>query len=555
LDDGAFQITDKDGKITRVPQEINYKGIIHIGKKPTKAFKPPLMGITCLGPSHGFDPKNNTSGFILWLNHNGIMVDPPVNSTEWLINSNVNPKTISSVILTHCHADHDAGTFQKILEDEKITIYTTETIMDSFVRKYSALTGQTQKRIYELFDFHPVTLGAPTRINAAQFWFHYALHSIPSLGFYFYFQNQSFYYTSDHLNHPESFEKFKSEGILTEERYKFLMDFPWHHKIIYHEAGIPPLHTPIGYLDCLPDDIKNKITVYHIAEKDFPDTTDLRLAKFGIEHTLYPEIQPPKFQDACDVLDVLSHIDIFQNFNILKAKEFLSIIKEERYAPGDFICKKGTEGDNFYIIVRGSVRVEGIPEAKGKTYGTYEYFGETSLIINAKRNADMVADTEVIVYSISKVLFLNYIDGTDLEENFKNLAKIRKSNSWAVLTESSTFRKMTSAQKTQLEAIMVYEELPIGTVLIEQGKKFNKAFIIRDGIVEVSKNEKQVHVLLSGDFVGEISSLQKHGVSHYSFICKTDFEGYSVHHKDMSRYIQNNPRVYMNLVAFYEDNA
>ena len=48
-------------------------------------------------------------GFIIWLNHFGIMVDPPVNSTEWLLDSNVNPKFIDSIILTHCHADHDAG--------------------------------------------------------------------------------------------------------------------------------------------------------------------------------------------------------------------------------------------------------------------------------------------------------------------------------------------------------------------------------------------------------------------------------------------------------------
>ena len=35
----------------------------------------------------------------------------------------------SALILTHCHADHDAGTFQKILQERKVTVLTTPTIM------------------------------------------------------------------------------------------------------------------------------------------------------------------------------------------------------------------------------------------------------------------------------------------------------------------------------------------------------------------------------------------------------------------------------------------
>ena len=78
------------------------------------------------------------------------MIDPPVNSTEWLLYSNVNPKLIDSIILTHCHADHDAGTFQKILEEGKITVYTTETIMMSFLRKYSALINVSADYLMKL---------------------------------------------------------------------------------------------------------------------------------------------------------------------------------------------------------------------------------------------------------------------------------------------------------------------------------------------------------------------------------------------------------------------
>lgn len=40
-------------------------------------FSPPKFGISVLGNSHGFDAKGSTSGYILWVNGRGIMIDPP----------------------------------------------------------------------------------------------------------------------------------------------------------------------------------------------------------------------------------------------------------------------------------------------------------------------------------------------------------------------------------------------------------------------------------------------------------------------------------------------
>jgi glyoxylase-like metal-dependent hydrolase (beta-lactamase superfamily II) len=40
------------------------------------------------------------------------MVDPPPHSSELLLQAGIEPKAITATILTHCHADHDAGTFQ-----------------------------------------------------------------------------------------------------------------------------------------------------------------------------------------------------------------------------------------------------------------------------------------------------------------------------------------------------------------------------------------------------------------------------------------------------------
>lgn len=556
-DDGNFVVEDTDwARTIEVPGEVGFNIIYDTGERLPEPYLPPVLGITCLGPSHGFDTEDNTSGFLLWINHQGTMVDPPVNSTEWLRKSNVNPKLINTIILTHCHADHDAGTFQKILEEGRITIYSTETVMHSFVRKYHALTRIPMKELFTLFEFVPVIVGKSYMINGAEFRFSYALHSIPSLSFEFNFQDMSFLYSSDHLNDPDKFKEMFEKGILTETRYRDLLNFAWHHTIIYHEAGIPPLHTRVDYLKTLPEDIQKKITVYHIAKKDMPKDTKLTLATFGMENTVYPPITPPRHEEAYRLLDVLSNIDIFRNFPISKSKEFLTLVEEEIFKRGDYIIRKNTMGDKFYIIQSGNVKVEGMEQEEPndgafKRYGSYEYFGEASLILERPRSADVIAETDVIALTIEKSRFLNFIKGSDLLDKFAQLNEIRKTGTWEVLSQSRLLGGITSAQKTQLELIMDRKTFRAGSYLIEQGRNFYEAFIIKHGTVEVLSNGRVVEKLGRGDFCGEIFCLQKESPSTLTFRAVSDIDVYAIDRPRLVHYIADNPGVYMRLNYVY----
>jgi ribonuclease BN (tRNA processing enzyme) len=133
------------------------------------------------------------------------MVDPPPYSTLLLRKMGIPSKFVRWIIISHTHADHDAGAFQKLLESEKIELITTRTIMESFVRKYSALTDLPQEYIKTLFDFRPVKIGHATRVNGAEFQFFYALHSIPTVGFYVKILDKSIYFSGDTYYDPEGY--------------------------------------------------------------------------------------------------------------------------------------------------------------------------------------------------------------------------------------------------------------------------------------------------------------------------------------------------------------
>jgi CRP-like cAMP-binding protein/phosphoribosyl 1,2-cyclic phosphodiesterase len=544
-EDNDFDIFFDDEKVAHIPGMIEYKSKFRIGIRLPEPYNPPLFGVTCLGPSHGFDPTENTSGYVIWLNHNGIMVDPPVDSTEWLENSNVNPKLIDSIILTHCHADHDAGTFQKIMEEGKVTVFATHTVINSFLRKYAALSDEPVTYLSQLFRYHPIYLGQPVYVHGGEFQFFYTLHSIPTIGFTLRFQNQSFVYSSDHQADPEVHKKLLDLGVIDKDRYEQLSNFPWDSKVIYHESGIPPLHTPIKYLNSLDPDVQKRIVVYHIAKKDFPEKTDLKLATFGIENTLYFETTSPPYEKMYQILGLLKHLDFFDSLPVEKVQEFVSIIKEETFPKGTKIIEKGTMGDKFYIISSGNVEIVSDELVSKKRAGTYEYFGEMTLMTEKPRAADVIAETDVVVYTIEKNKFLSFISNTEFEVTLQRLVENRENVIWNVLQASPLFNRLSSYQKTWIESILQPVEYKGKGVLIHEGKLIDHVFVINEGEVQVSQNERHIITLGKGDFIGAMHKIQRNEPADYTFTHADTISLLAINKSDVLEFVNKNPGVGM----------
>ena len=548
---GDFRLAFAGKAAAKVPGILECRPMYQIGQRLPEPFRPPLFGVTCLGPSHGFDPTANTSGFIIWLNHTGIMIDPPINSTEWLEASNVNPKLIDSIILTHCHADHDAGTLQKILEEGKVTVYSTKTVMKSFLQKYSSLTGEPVSYLLNLFDFRPVYIGKPVYMHGARFRFYYTLHSIPAIGFTLDFQDQSFAYSSDHQGDPSVQRQLLERKVIDEERFRQLQSFPWDRKVIYHESGIPPLHTPITWLNSLPRSIQKKTVVYHIAAKDFPRATALTLASFGIENTLFFKTRAPSYESSYEVLEVLKRLDFLESLPVNKVQEFVSIVVESRFGKGTQILRKGDPGEHFYIIRSGNVSIQNEELVERKILGAYEYFGEVALLSEVPRTADVVAETEVRVYLIQKDQFLSFIYGTRFEKTLRRLVANRSSETWNLMASSPFLQKLTTYQKTWLESILTPRDLKGPGVLVKEGAS-EQFFIIRCGEAVVNRGERRLASLRDGDFIGSLSRISRQEMSPYTITYPDNLSLFGVSREDVRDFIEGNPGTAMKLALQYE---
>lgn len=543
--DHGFDVYDGGERVAAIPARLEFQVRYDLGATLQEPFVPPTFGITCLGPSHGFDPKQNTSGFILWIDRHGVMVDPPVNSTAWLRDSNVNPKLIDSVILTHCHADHDSGTFQKILEETRVTVYTTPTVMQSFLTKYSALTRIPVSTLLGMFRFQPVRMNAVVNIHGALFGFYYTLHSIPTIGFHFTFRGRTFLYSSDHLNEPGIIEDLYRKGIIAKERRDFLIDFPWHYDVIYHEAGIPPLHTPVSYLASLPVEVQKRITVYHIAEKDFPKDTHLTLARFGIANTVIVPVEDHPFEEAYRILDVFSRIDIFRGLPAERFKDLLLVVRKETFQRGEVIIRKGTPGDKFFVIVLGNVSVEGVEHAQDKVYGTYEYFGEISLLFDTPRTATVVAATTVEAYSIAKDPFLRLIRGTPVETAIRTIAANRDGLTWSVIRSNPALKDLASSQITRLESMIEPFVVSAGEAVLSEGRIPEAVLLIAEGEFEELPTGRR---LGRGAFAGPYSDVRDRRPSRHTVRALTDGKIFRIPRDKMAAFLAEAPGVLMRLI-------
>jgi hypothetical protein len=180
-------------------------------------FHPPSFGVTVLGNSHGFDKNGSTSGYVLWINGRGVMIDPPPYSSATLEREGIRPQMIVAIIITHIHADHDAGAFQKVMTGSRVAIITTPTIYKSFIRKYAALSGLSPTLLRHSHRHRPAIIGQPLKFQGATFHFTYTLHTIPCIGFRVEWRGRSMVFTGDHLNSPpviDALEQSVSRNVL-----------------------------------------------------------------------------------------------------------------------------------------------------------------------------------------------------------------------------------------------------------------------------------------------------------------------------------------------------
>ena len=199
------------------------------------------------------------------------------------------------------------------------------------------MVGLKLDEMSQLFKFRPVVIGTPLRFNGAILNFFYMLHSIPTVGFTVNYLGKSIYFSADTFNDPDGIQKIYEKGFMTKKRMESLLENIWTHDLIFHEAGVPPIHTPMKVLAGLPDSIKKKLLLVHVAEKDIPPDSGLRMAKTGLQNTVALDVQQTKPINILNTLDVLCSIELFEKTNLRNVRDLLESAQEQTFSAGDMV--------------------------------------------------------------------------------------------------------------------------------------------------------------------------------------------------------------------------
>jgi hypothetical protein len=54
------------------------------------------------------------------------------------------------------------------------------------------------------------------------------------------------------------------KGVMRQGRANFFLEYNWHHNVVLHEAGVPPIHTPLSVLKELVKELKDRLYLVHI---------------------------------------------------------------------------------------------------------------------------------------------------------------------------------------------------------------------------------------------------------------------------------------------------
>ena len=118
--------------------------------------------------------------------------------------------------------------------------------------------------------------------------------------------------------------------------------------------------------------------------------------------------------ESTTIINILKQIPLLKELNEKDHKEIIKRITLEYYPKNYTIFNEGDEGDAFYIIKKGVVRIfhkkETLEEdIEVSILGDNDFFGEMALISEQPRNASAQTLEETEVFKLKKEDFINLV--------------------------------------------------------------------------------------------------------------------------------------------------
>ncbi|XP_075713394.1 cAMP-dependent protein kinase type II-beta regulatory subunit isoform X2 [Rhinoderma darwinii] len=188
--------------------------------------------------------------------------------------------------------------------------------------------------------------------------------------------------------------------------------------------------------------------------------------------------QRHRLQEACK--DIL----LFKSLDQEQMSQVLDAMFEKLVKCGDHLIDQGDDGDNFYVIDRGTYDIYVKLDGVGRCVGCYDNrgsFGELALMYNTPRAATIVATSVGEIWCLDRVTFRRII--------VKNNAKKRRM--YENFIESLPFLKsLEVSERLKVVDVIDTKNYSDGEQIIAQGDIADSFFIVEAGEVKITMKIK-----------------------------------------------------------------
>ena len=529
------RITDSSGRVTAKQLSVSparhVSGLIPEARIDSVRFSTerPRFGITPLGTSHGFDPDGEVTSFVVWISGKGILVDPSPEALIHLERLGVAPVDIPYVFLTHVHADHDGGLLEKLLSGRRTTVIASDVVYRSLIEKMRLITGYDveahglvrhvaanpgQATLFEL-------MGDSVRIDTR-----WNFHPIPTNGFKLSVGGRSFGYSGDTQYDPARLSTLRDETRLSAEQYDALMHFFWTADgtptvdLLYHEAGIPPIHTAVAHLRALPPAVKARIQLVHVADGELSHADGLAKPPTFTTHVL---LEPTDASRRKLLLETMQLVGYLYDTPLDTLRELLDRAVLLQWAPNELIIRKGPvapgEPLQFFVVADGEGAVKDGRRLVARLRKA-DSFGEWGISHQRGfRVADVVATSRCQCICFGEDAYWWLVDRQPMIQD--RISRLRRLLPRLHLTqerarlrtdgigeERGILEHLTTSQLTGFALFGETRTFRRGAVVVREGDPADAYYVLLSGHLQAAIGGRNVRELAEGDGFGEIALLQ-----------------------------------------------
>ncbi|XP_003512220.2 cAMP-dependent protein kinase type II-alpha regulatory subunit isoform X1 [Cricetulus griseus] len=198
------------------------------------------------------------------------------------------------------------------------------------------------------------------------------------------------------------------------------------------------------------------------------------------EEDTEPKVVHPKTDEQrCRLQEACKDILLFKNLDQEQLSQVLDAMFEKLVKTDEHVIDQGDDGDNFYVIERGTYDILVTKDNQTRSVGQYDNhgsFGELALMYNTPRAATIVATSEGALWGLDRLTFRRII--------VKNNAKKRKMFE-SFIESVPLFKSLEMSERMKIVDVIGEKVYKDGERIITQGEKADSFYIIESGEVSI----------------------------------------------------------------------